>query len=124
LSTKRYVRLVATYAGDKSTPQSFREAQPADSSLRVYFDVLLEGQHIVPMRYFGLLTAGHDKYPAVLEPPTADGKATIDLGVLNEEAPLATNLFQKEIVVNELFTVSGAEMGAGTFRVVELRQLL
>ena|SRR5947207_3235532 len=121
LSTRRYVRRVATYAGDRSDPRKFRDAMMPDDAVRFHLDLLLDENRAVPMRCFGVLIEEHDKYPVVLEPPSHDGLAAIDMGSLNDEPPFKTNLFGKKLAVDEFFTVTGGPSGAGTFRIIELR---
>jgi len=86
-----------------------------DDAVRFHLDLLLDENRAVPMRCFEILIEGRDKDPVVLEPPSDDGLAAIDMGSLSDEPPFKTNLFGKKLAVDEFFTVTGGPSGAGTY---------
>jgi len=118
LPAKKYVRMVAEHAGDKPRFQGDTRSL-ANPEVKFVFDLLVEGTRIAPQLCFGYLWQEKERLPCLLVPPSDGKSGTIDWGSDGREAPDTTNLFDHDVVVGQLFTISDT-----TFRIVRVNVLL
>ena len=115
---KKYVRIVAEATGDK--PRSWGDIScPPNSGLTLVFDLLIVGRRIERQMFFGYCLEDREKFPLLLLPSTDEKHAVIDFGSEAGEPLRATNIFDRDIVVDSYFTVEKV-----TFKILQINVLL